>query len=424
MKRGRLASGPFAFCVDSDADADAERSSLSRALDAARRALAGANDEVQRLSAHVNDLEERLAREGELAAGAAISDQRRASTDSERYCTPADQQTAMIACPGVRPVSPWESYPRPSQLSPSPPIAASRRRRGDPSMPPPPMPSTRPRRLPIPSPRDDKENAPTSEDTSPTKVATRRDVFKVSGCVVSLTGMDSKARAVCKTRATQCRMSLVDCPKQWEPSITHLITPHLGRSEKVLAGMAAGAWILTTEWLAGCWSSGRVLDEAAFIARSKAPDAMAVDAAGFWRARRQTQEVRAFETSRGPLRAIFHPGCSMRTPSAATIARIFSAGGGVALPWRDPEEAGFLRIDFGVVHADPNQRPHDGVLAQLEAAGVPLVSELFLIEWLALPAKALDENVLRKGTQLRGIEAAMQRSAVGEGAGGDECVNA
>ena len=237
-------------------------------------------------------------------------------------------------------------------------------------------------------------------------------------CRLALSGMRSKARAAVTKQAARIAMEVVDCPKQWHASVTHLITPHLGRSEKVLAAMAAGVWILHRGWVRDSAKKKRQVDESNYFAQSNAPDVVDENAAEFWRRRRVEGGRGAFAPqATGALRATFHDACNIRTPSKDTLSRIFEAGGGTVVPWgkealgEGEGEGGQGPVDFAVIHPDIMEIPMEfgdpstgaggshPVLEGLARKGVPMVSEAFIIEWLALPHKDLctEDHVLRGG---------------------------
>lgn len=42
---------------------------------------------------------------------------------------------------------------------------------------------------------------------------------------------------------------------RWPSGVTHIVEPHLSRSLKSLAGMAAGAWLVSTAFVGACQAS-------------------------------------------------------------------------------------------------------------------------------------------------------------------------
>ena len=80
---------------------------------------------------------------------------------------------------------------------------------------------------------------------------------------------------------------------------THLVTPKLGRSEKTLAGMAAGAWILKESWLRESAKVNKALDEKKFLVESRDDTFVTSNAAELWHNRYKQTKRRAFETEWG-----------------------------------------------------------------------------------------------------------------------------
>lgn len=46
----------------------------------------------------------------------------------------------------------------------------------------------------------------------------------------------------------------------WSPRVTHVVAPRFLRTGKVLAGLAAGNWVVTRDWLAECVKAGHYID--------------------------------------------------------------------------------------------------------------------------------------------------------------------
>ena len=65
------------------------------------------------------------------------------------------------------------------------------------------------------------------------------------------------------TSPTSCSLGrAVRCWRRWEARITHLLLPgDWVRGAKVLAAMAAGSWLLSTDYLAACTKHHALLEE-------------------------------------------------------------------------------------------------------------------------------------------------------------------
>jgi hypothetical protein len=56
------------------------------------------------------------------------------------------------------------------------------------------------------------------------------------------------------------RVRCLPSSHDWQDGTTHVVQPELKRSEKSLAGMAAGVWLVRQQWLADSSAAGRLLD--------------------------------------------------------------------------------------------------------------------------------------------------------------------
>jgi hypothetical protein len=50
------------------------------------------------------------------------------------------------------------------------------------------------------------------------------------------------------------------CAGRWDTRVTHVIVPKLVRNAKLLAGMAAGNWILSTDFVTASAAAHRLVD--------------------------------------------------------------------------------------------------------------------------------------------------------------------
>ncbi|QDZ17859.1 hypothetical protein A3770_01p03770 [Chloropicon primus] len=203
-----------------------------------------------------------------------------------------------------------------------------------------------------------------------------------SKVTVSLSGMRSKVRLRCLKYAGKCGIEIAEVKsKEWREGTTHLLTPKLGRSEKTLAGMASGAWILKESWLRDCAKSRKgLMQEKDYFAKSAQDNLVTTNAAELWAQRYQETKRRAFHG----MKAYFHGNCAQNAPSRETLIRIFKAGDGQVV-----DSAG--GADFAVVpHPEHGDDPF---VRECRAKNVGMVSDLFLIEWLALPGKDLTSQL-------------------------------
>lgn len=338
--------------------------------------------------------------------------------------------TGGIPIPGVREASPWEGYGPPSQLSPSPVRTKTRSNRVDAS-----FIAPKKRKCSVQEAEAEaqmkevtnivdnlfgeskkaKENTCGEEEENENATDIATDIATDSAgkakpnaaCfVLGLSGMNSKERARCQTYADKCGLVISESKtKEWSAEITHLIAPQmLGRSEKTLAAMASGAWILTENWLRACARAKEVVDETNYSA-GQTPTVsemhgllLAKGAAKVWRRHFEETQERAFEG----IQAQFHERCAQNTPSIDTLIRIFTAGGGKVVDCVDRNHASsdFLskeneNFKFAVV--PDTKRESDGISDQHVLAchkrGVIYVTDLFIVEWLAFPKKDLRVHV-------------------------------
>ena len=195
---------------------------------------------------------------------------------------------------------------------------------------------------------------------------------------VSLSGMRSKVRLRCLKYADKCGVQIAEFKsKEWREGTTHVVTPKLGRSEKTLAGMASGAWIVKEGWLRDCAKvKSGLKDEKDYFAEGSQDDLVTRNAGEIWARHYQETKEKAFEG----LKAFFHGGCAQNAPSTDTLIRIFKAGNGQVACSTEG-------VDFAVV---PNlEDESDPVVRECKANNIALVSEIFIIEYLALPTKDL-----------------------------------
>ena len=218
-------------------------------------------------------------------------------------------------------------------------------------------------------------------------VALQQRPKKVEGLQVSLSGMRSKVRARCLKYSDKCGIEISEIKsKEWREGTTHVVTPQLGRSEKTLAALASGSWIMKESWLRDSAKAGRVLkEEAPYFADSRQDTLVSCDAARLWLDRYQKTKQRAFQG----LEAYFHKDCAQNAPSRDTLLRIFRAGSGTVADSMTGD--GSEKINFAVV-SNPNDDTDPFVRGCL-ARNVVCVSDLFLIEWLALPTKDLTDHL-------------------------------
>jgi hypothetical protein len=78
--------------------------------------------------------------------------------------------------------------------------------------------------------------------------------------VVALSSMHSDERQRHAATLRRLRVRCLPSSHDWQDGTTHVVQPELKRSEKSLAGMAAGVWLVRQQWLADSSAAGRLLD--------------------------------------------------------------------------------------------------------------------------------------------------------------------
>jgi len=231
-----------------------------------------------------------------------------------------------------------------------------------------------------------------------------RAAAKPSVYNIALSGMRSKEKERSLTQAAKIGVEITASPKEWNDAITHLVTPRLGRSEKTLAGMAAGAFVLRETWLADSGREKKLLSEAKYFAESTDEALVARQAAALWRRHFEKTKVGAFHG----MTCVFHRDCARVIPSRDTLERIFRAGGGTVMAAeelsgrRQGRRSSRHALELAVV-PDPkkmlrSQEEGDDLVLQCIASGIPLTTDAFLIEWLAFPHKNLTGLVHKTAT--------------------------
>ena len=204
--------------------------------------------------------------------------------------------------------------------------------------------------------------------------------------LLSLSGMHTWQKEYCTPMARHLGLRLERTREhQWRPHITHIVTSQVRRCEKILAGMAAGVWVLGSPWLEESHSKGKVLPEAGFEAVEPAGDLFGPGALAHWRRRRAERGEGAFAGLRVGLHGKFR-GAPKR-PSAATLRNILQAGGAEVVPASNPGA-----LDFVVVPEEPAKAP--AAVKALAEAGTPVVAGGYVTDWVAFPDAPLEGHFL------------------------------
>ena len=204
--------------------------------------------------------------------------------------------------------------------------------------------------------------------------------------LLSLSGMHTWQKDYCTPMARHLGLRLERTREhQWRPHITHIVTSQVRRCEKILAGLAAGVWILGSTWLEESHSEGQVLPEDRFEAVEPAGDLFGPGALAHWRRRRAERGEGAFAGLRVGLHGKFRGG--PKRPSAATLRSILQAGGAEVV---SANASGAL--DFVVVPEEVTKPPP--AIKALAEAGVPIVAGGYITDWVAFPGTLLEGHFL------------------------------
>ncbi|CAD7701523.1 unnamed protein product [Ostreobium quekettii] len=91
---------------------------------------------------------------------------------------------------------------------------------------------------------------------------------KEEQAVVALSGVRTSQRlryiGVLSGLHVRCASGSYDLKHQWNDQITHVVLPELKRNEKAVCGMAAGKWLVSTDYVEACAKQQRLLDPSAY----------------------------------------------------------------------------------------------------------------------------------------------------------------
>ncbi|XP_065335100.1 DNA topoisomerase 2-binding protein 1-A [Cloeon dipterum] len=168
--------------------------------------------------------------------------------------------------------------------------------------------------------------------------------------------------------------------KNFDPAATHLITSNPSRSEKLLAAMAAGLWVVHPQFLIQSARSGSFLSEddfewgnpaaASFLEPLVEDNPLASELAAAcyrWRRKAAAGKAGAFACFRAVLLGAPH--------KTAAFERMITAGGGSVVPYPsdDLKSVTHCFVDMNKVNTD---------LSPLRAAKVPCYNPIYLSDYL------------------------------------------
>ncbi|GMH35137.1 hypothetical protein BSKO_03005 [Bryopsis sp. KO-2023] len=209
-----------------------------------------------------------------------------------------------------------------------------------------------------------------------------------------------------KTKITEslAELEVKTASGSYDPKTTHVVVPLLRRNDKTMCGMAAGKWILTSEYVQRCQEEDDLVEETPFELSKTDNDVISEGAPAHWRTRSRKLGVGAFEG----IEAFFYG--ELDAPGNDTVQRIITAGGGKVLkkapPYTEQLKKGTANI--AVIGSDKS-RNTDRTTKSFLNSGVTCVTTEYVINWVAHPQEDLGQYRLFdcKGTQeLKAMEKA------------------
>ncbi|GMF17834.1 unnamed protein product [Phytophthora fragariaefolia] len=172
----------------------------------------------------------------------------------------------------------------------------------------------------------------------------------------------------------------------FDNSCTHIICSELKRTEKFIAGCAAGKWILKPSYLEACSAAGKFIDEAAHEWGSHKSDKKDIDeriwpeVCAYWRKERAGGNPGAF----AGWRVFIH---AKSIPPRDMCERIVVAGGGSVIPLTKSASFDTLSkestVEAPIVALFPPEVPtRDLWLKKLKTHNIECVKATFLIDYI------------------------------------------
>ncbi|GLC76168.1 hypothetical protein PLESTF_001745400 [Pleodorina starrii] len=223
--------------------------------------------------------------------------------------------------------------------------------------------------------------------------------------VFALSGFNAEERARYGATLKALHLSYVPINNDWDPRINALLAPSLKRSDKTVCAMAAGAWLLRADYLAASQAqaqgqggvsqrepaaglSADVVDPEDFELHEceDGPSVISTGAPAHWRRRLAARGPAAGRAFSG-LRVLVPPGL-LPPLDSATLARMLTAGGGVAVVKAGPSAAKGCHV--GVV--PPGCKQEDKLVSSLRVAGAAVVAPAYVVDWVAHPGASLAQH--------------------------------
>ena len=171
----------------------------------------------------------------------------------------------------------------------------------------------------------------------------------------------------------------------FDPSCTHVVVVTPKRTEKLLAAIAAGRWLLRHEWVDACHVAGEWLDEADYEYYGEGDEPCGEQGKLLWRGAARAHRQRLERDGRGCFDQQTVLIGERTQPQPAALERILHAGG--AATWT-PGSAAPLTL---AIVGDKATRRDRTVATALEH-GVPCVPGLYVLEQITRKKpKTVDE---------------------------------
>ncbi|KAL2612988.1 hypothetical protein R1flu_024680 [Riccia fluitans] len=179
---------------------------------------------------------------------------------------------------------------------------------------------------------------------------------------------------------------------EWKDDVTHIVLPvPLRRTEKFLAGAAAGRWILKPEYVQACRDAGRFLEEEQYEwygAGTNDKGSISFEAPRKWRTQFADTGCGAFYG----LRVLFY-GHSTSPPSD-TLNRAIRAGGGFVLATTPPYFQHLADgVDFVIINGVLVNK-QDKYVQEFLQHKVACVSYDYFVDYICHPSSSLDKHIL------------------------------
>ncbi|KAG6551650.1 hypothetical protein Mapa_006736 [Marchantia paleacea] len=180
---------------------------------------------------------------------------------------------------------------------------------------------------------------------------------------------------------------------QWKDDITHVVLPvPLRRTEKFLAGAAAGRWILQPEYVEASRKAGMFVDEEKyewFGEGINEKGTISLQAPRKWRIQFARTGCGAFYG----LRVVVYGGCI--SPPLETLKRAIRAGGGAVLATSPPYSQHLLDgVDFAIIN--PEYTDKDEHVQEFLRHEVACVTSDYIVDYICHPASSPAKHVLYK----------------------------